>query len=1260
MYGLRVLLPLLLAITLAAAPVQKLAVEGTVTDGQFPISGFVIVSLDSGEEVANITVGGDGKYSVELDAGKDYLFNVVADRHEEKLLIVTIAPEGAISSIDSDGNTVDYHMVALTPIAATAQQTESYFRESAQPETRTFSRSASFSGALIRALPLGGIRNIDGLGLLAPGVAPAPATDAKAGPSFGPTMGTAGQYAVNGLRSRENNFTTDGSDNNDEEVGVRRQGFVSPFPQSPESIEEFQIVTAIPEAQFGHNISAQINVLSRYGESRFHGSLFGFGTASPLISRSFYNQNLSAYPAAFRDLVPITANGKLDGSSVHFTLGPSGHPLVRLRSGLEGPGFQVNPVRGKDSYTRFQGGFAGGGPISQKRGTFAFGSWERQIIHSSRQGHFSTPTVEQRGFYECDRSCDGRSAPMARSGPTQPDGDAVFSLYPFPNNPLGPYGPNTFTQIQPADALADLISAKVDQQFNFGPTSHILTTRGNASIEHSILPSTGGALFSSVKPKLRNYNFAMFFTSSLGSSLANTFRASFGRTSASFSEVRNPLLRPPSQFSDYSFLLNAPLLFNVTGANDSSFRYASLDTNVIQDRIPEWSRLAPAGPRLITSSDSITGPVGQITLAGFSGLGVDVFHLPQARSHKTIQFADSAAFTAGPQQLVFGFDARMRDLDSTIEKNVRPYFAFSNLRVPKDSQRELPLDILWSTQLAANGSPTGIFSTLAYDSDHVVTFRRNELDVFAQDKIQVTPSFHVSIGARLAFNQLPQQLNAKFKQAFDVDTLFKQAEAAKNACGTIYAGRPAALTTRCQLSLDILEDSFPADFGKTFGAERFRTDPRLGMVWVLPGGGRTVLRLGAGVYTGAFPTVLANESRDPFPAFISLQHPGNSNFENFGFGRLNDLRPALTVPGTLNLLSNAPLGLTALDLRTPDDSVKFAGILAQQDGVTLLTQPAPGLKNPFSRQAVVTLEHQLTSSASLSVAYVGTQGRRLVRVSTPQDGWLRSQARFWQALDQLILLPPQASVPSVITAYPRPVGAVQTVYESTARSDYHAMQTEMLLRLGKLQWKSSFTYSHAIDEVSDFFDMSGAYALPQNSMVRSERGSANFDVRHRMVNFFVWDLPFLQENAWGGWQIAGIYTLQSGQPFTVNTGIDNNLDGNLTDRPNTTNGLVAGDGPAKLIRTVPIASLLGQAGENGAVGRNTFRANGIHSLDVALTKKFKLKEANEVQLRLEAFNALNRTHFAVPVRILESPAFGRSVDTSISPRTIQVALKLSF
>ena len=96
-------------------------------------------------------------------------------------------------------------------------------------------RSGSFDKDDVLILPLGGptlARSFDELALLLPGVAPPPQTlGSVAGPGVGAGVGSAGQFAVNGLRSRANNFTVDGSDNNDEDIGVRRQGFVALIPQ---------------------------------------------------------------------------------------------------------------------------------------------------------------------------------------------------------------------------------------------------------------------------------------------------------------------------------------------------------------------------------------------------------------------------------------------------------------------------------------------------------------------------------------------------------------------------------------------------------------------------------------------------------------------------------------------------------------------------------------------------------------------------------------------------------------------------------------------------------------------------------------------------------------------------------------------------------------------------------------------------------------------------------------------------------------------
>jgi hypothetical protein len=55
-----------------------------------------------------------------------------------------------------------------------------------------------------------------------------------------------------------------------------------------------------------------------------------------------------------------------------------------------------------------------------------------------------------------------------------------------------------------------------------------------------------------------------------------------------------------------------------------------------------------------------------------------------------------------------------------------------------------------------------------------------------------------------------------------------------------------------------------------------------------------------------------------------------------------------------------------------------------------------------------------------------------------------------------------------------------------------------------------------------------------------------------------------------------------------------------------------------------------------------------------------VRQGQFVVFRVEAFNAWNRTHFAIPVRVLEAPSFGSSVDTLINPRQIQFALKYIF
>jgi hypothetical protein len=140
-------------------------------------------------------------------------------------------------------------------------------------------------------------------------------------------------------------------------------------------------------------------------------------------------------------------------------------------------------------------------------------------------------------------------------------------------------------------------------------------------------------------------------------------------------------------------------------------------------------------------------------------------------------------------------------------------------------------------------------------------------------------------------------------------------------------------------------------------------------------------------------------------------------------------------------------------------------------------------------------------------------------------------------------------------------------------------------------------------------------------------------------------------------------TLQTGQPYTINTAYDVNRDGNLTDRLQNAGPLRnEDDGPLRLsiaAGSSPL-DLLALDRQDGAVGRNTFRASGIANVDTALSRRLKLTENQALFLRLEAFNLFNRTHVGRPVRILESPGFGHAIDTAVPARTLQFALKYTF
>ena len=122
----------------------------------------------------------------------------------------------------------------------------------------------------------------------------------------------------------------------------------------------------------------------------------------------------------------------------------------------------------------------------------------------------------------------------------------------------------------------------------------------------------------------------------------------------------------------------------------------------------------------------------------------------------------------------------------------------------------------------------------------------------------------------------------------------------------------------------------------------------------------------------------------------------------------------------------------------------------------------------------------------------------------------------------------------------------------------------------------------------------------------------------------------------------------------------------LTDRLKTTAGLVFHDSGSELVSVLPgtdLQTLIVRARNDrpktSALGRNAFRGRGIANVDLALSRTFEVRGAR-LELRLEAFNVFNRPHYGRPVRVLESPGFGSSTETSLPARIVQVGLRIGF
>jgi len=301
---------------------------------------------------------------------------------------------------------------------------------------------------------------------------------------------------------------------------------------------------------------------------------------------------------------------------------------------------------------------------------------------------------------------------------------------------------------------------------------------------------------------------------------------------------------------------------------------------------------------------------------------------------------------------------------------------------------------------------------------------------------------------------------------------------------------------------------------------------------------------------------------------------------------------------------------------------------------------APNLELPYVIEWNLAYERMFGLRNLVSVSYVGSDGRRLLR----REGLLEPGTQLAQI----------------------------TAATNHGSSSYQALELSYRRRLGRrLQGTAAYTWSHAIDNGS--FD-SGLYLAASQLPPSADRGSASFDVRYNAILGFTY-------NPVRNWDFSATLRARTGFPIDVRT-TQNLLGLGFDDitRPELVPGVPFWL-PSNTLggRRLNPAAFASSTAIQGSLGRNAIAGFGMSQLDLSAGRRFSLREAAQCSLRVEAYNALNHSNPGDPSRFLDSPLFGAPVSmlnlmlgsgvarSGLAPlfqsggsRTLQLTLRLHF
>jgi hypothetical protein len=343
--------------------------------------------------------------------------------------------------------------------------------------------------------------------------------------------------------------------------------------------------------------------------------------------------------------------------------------------------------------------------------------------------------------------------------------------------------------------------------------------------------------------------------------------------------------------------------------------------------------------------------------------------------------------------------------------------------------------------------------------------------------------------------------------------------------------------------------------------------------------------------------------------------------------------------------------------------------------------------NPYSMNYNLTVERELPSQTILRVSYVGSQGRKLI-TSYTYNPITSSGLALCLADPKCITSGGRANLPfNHPNYYPFDGSIWGSPGQQTngGYSKYNSLQVTVEKRMTHgLQFRSAYTYSHALDVSSSFEDTAfqSAGGVDPYGRFGRDYGSSAFDARHRWVLTLEYEVPSLK-HVWSavpgrlveGWRLIGINALQSGFPVNLQDSSNRSLTCDLfqsfygcPDRPNLVSVPTTLDPRTSMFGTKnhywfnPASFSHNAVGTLGNVGRGFLIGPGYWNTDFSIQKDTRVTEGKTIQLRLEGYNVFNHTNFANPSGDVNSSNFGRisAIRRFTNSRLVQLGAKFIF